>query len=105
MMRSKLPCAGRELRPLAARAMFRTKFLSWTVHTAVIPIAYVQCAIPSSLGQDAARVCDSLAKTNVKVLGESRVSLTRSLARLEQLDARMSGNLGPLTRHFKGRNR
>lgn len=52
--------------------------------------------------QDAARVCNSLARCNVKVLGESRVALTRSVSRIEQLDTRMSGTMRAFARLFGG---
>lgn len=50
--------------------------------------------------QDAARVCSSLAKGNVKILGDSRLSLSRSLRNLEQLDARMDGTAAGFARNF-----
>ncbi|CAN0348099.1 unnamed protein product, partial [Hapterophycus canaliculatus] len=50
--------------------------------------------------QDAARVCNSLAKTNVRALGDSRLSLSRSVTRLEQLNARMDGTARGFARHF-----
>ncbi|CAM9421191.1 unnamed protein product [Laminaria digitata] len=50
--------------------------------------------------EDAARVCNSLAKTNVKVLGDGHLSLSRSISRLEQLDARMGGTARGFARNF-----
>lgn len=50
--------------------------------------------------QDAARVCNSLAKTNVRALGDSRLSLSRSVARLEHLNARMDGTARGFATHF-----
>ena len=50
--------------------------------------------------QDGARVCSFLAKGNVKTLGDSRLSLTRSLKNLEQLDVRMDGTAAGFARNF-----
>ncbi|CAN0132193.1 unnamed protein product [Pylaiella littoralis] len=50
--------------------------------------------------EDSARVCNSLAKTNVRALGDCRLSLSRSTATLEQLNARMDGTASGFARYF-----
>lgn len=57
--------------------------------------------LPSSpSNQDAARVCNSLLRTNARALGDSRLSLSRSVTQLELLNARMDGTARGFAKSF-----
>ncbi|CAB1102327.1 unnamed protein product [Ectocarpus sp. CCAP 1310/34] len=50
--------------------------------------------------EDAARVCNSLLRTNARALGDSRLSLSRSVTQLELLNARMDGTARGFAKSF-----
>lgn len=79
---------------------FVQKFIYPCVRDPRAPSAPPPPVYPFPTYQDAARVCNALARTNVRALGDSRLSLSRSMTQLEQLNTRMDGTASGFARYF-----